>query len=139
VNVIDAFNSVQARVLEHTHEGQGAGLTLVLEQLGVDPDDMEAAIPSVLYEHDINRIPVSAGLVAAFAAGASYTRANHSSVESVPLTSAGIVAAGDAVNAYGNDRDWQKMRPDEIVSIVVSALRGPVADPPTDDGAGASS
>lgn len=148
MRVLDAFELVRARTTEHHAEGEGAGLTIVMEQLGIDPDDMEAAMPSVFYEHAVINMPVPAQLVAAFTAGAVYTRANHSSatVES-PETRETMV--GRIEGALGKlERAAQQeglsglsalSRHDVAAAVLAAALGGPAAGPPADGGAGSSS
>lgn len=132
MNVLEAFELVRVRTTEHVAGGEGGGLTVVLEQCGIDPDDMEAAMPSVFYEHTIINMPVPSQLVAAFAAGAVYTRANHSSLPDAPpeVDRAAIVEALEEVPA---GTEWTHAG---MVDLVLDlAFGGPAAGPPTDDGA----
>ena len=133
MRVLDAFEMVRARTTEHHAEGQGAGLTLVMEQLGIDPDDMEAAMPSVFYEHAVINMPVPAQLVAAFTAGAVYARANHSSL-SDPAPQIDRAAIVKALEEVPDGTEWTH---EGMVDLILDlAFGGPAADPPTDDGAG---
>lgn len=137
ITPLEAFELVQMRTQEHfTGEG-GSGIGVVMAELGMDEEQVFAALEPVIYAQLTVNMPLPSQLLGAFVAGALW----RSRVGQVTVTDEMVDRAEAPIETALNALSYGAFRValDQVVREALEAALTPAAGPPTDDGVGGSS
>lgn len=113
------------------------GIARIAGELGLDIDDLEAGAAALELFARATKMPFGSALYGAFVSGAYWHRAQETVVTDEMVDRALVTLEGEQPGMVADPILGRFLR-DGMRTVLEEILRGPVADPPTDDGAGGS-
>lgn len=120
------------------------GIARIAGELGLDIDDLEAGAAALELFARATKMPFGSALYGAFVSGAYWRRAEETVItdEMVDRAATAITKATSLPGLGDLPPDFAPFLADanrDLARQILEAALNPVADPPTDDGAGGSS
>lgn len=144
ITPLEAFELVQMQTQEHGGSEGGAGIRYTMAELGIDEEQLHAALPHVHYAQTMVNMPVPSQILGAFVAGALW-RARAAATPAAlrfdgPISDEMVDATVEVLRVLLHERGSDELSAlrSEARHLLEVALN-PAADPPTGDGVEGSS